>query len=614
MRGARRRQQRGSALIAAVAMVAIMAVLGMALLAMVDVQSVAANRERTADRAFNLAEAVVNLQAGVFSQAWPAALPFTCEGALTGPAGGTSTASADCASATLVAGSLAGVDLAGSTWRMTATDAGDGRIRVRASATTVGARAGSRAAEAVIARRSAPALPVGYSVIANNFSGELGLTLNQVTNISLLRGLLGDRRLIQGGKVALRCGLLNGALQPGHDPNVCVTGALSLAGPNGLGGLGDILGLQAIVNYGYATAATPAVMASLRSQAAARGTLRATVGHGAECLPGTVAADAVVYIDRVGAGDGTCTITLPAGTTATVGAVIVDRGRIVVRGSGAGTQPGVLRGAVWAMNTQAISAGDLITLTGAVQVRGAVVADGVTGTVGLRPGPNPGTPAALQAEQIAEDITETESELGGLTQAQLDQLALATAAAVAARQATEAQMALNPGYNAAGCPALSTRPVWTAHIASLNTLVTRLDALAAAMAPIPALAAERTKVLAERAKVATQRDKLVNQPCVNIVIGLLQFVTGVLGDVLDVVTGPLTTVLTGVTSLVATLVTDLTATLNGLVTDLDTLLGDVLGGLTTQGMIVHEPAAIAGLRADGGAGVVADSFRQVAVE
>jgi len=613
-RRARRRQQRGSALVAAVAMVAIMAVLGMALLAMVDVQTVAANRERTADRAFNLAEAVVNLQAGVFSQAWPAALPFTCEGTITGPGGGTSTPSADCAPATLVAGSLAGVDLAGSAWRMTATDAGDGRIRVRASATTVGPRAGGRAAEAVIARRSAPALPVGYSVIANNFSGELGLTLNQVTNISILRGLLGDHRLIQGGKVALRCGLLNGALQPGHDPNVCVTGALGLTGPNGLGGLGDILGLQSIVNYGYETAATPAVMASLRTQASARGTLRTTVSHGAECLPGPVASDAVVYIDRVGAGDGACTITLPAGTTTTVGAVIVDRGRIVVRGSGAGTQPGVLSGAVWGMNTQGIAGGDLVTLTGAVQVRGAVVADGVTGTVGLRPGPNPGTPAAIQAEEIAEDITETEGELGGLTQTQLDQLATLIGDAEAKRLAADTARTTRP-YPARGCPVLSAAPDHSVLISRLDALSASLLAVINAATPLPGTAPFVTQLTTERAKVIQERDKLPNpSPCV--LLGLDQILDG-LFDALGSVLGGVTGLLVGPSGLLAhvqNLVTTLTGTLNGLISDLDTLLGDALGGLTTQGMIIHEPAAIAGLRADGGAGVVADSFRQVAME
>ncbi len=611
MRSARR-GERGSALVAAVAMVAIMSVLGLAMLAMVDVQTAASNRERAADRAFNLAEAVVNLQARTFGAAWPQALPLVCEGTITGPEGGGSTPSPHCVDAALVAGSMGGVDLAGSGWRMSAEAAGPERIRVRVSASTVGPRASDRAVEAVVATRSAGAVPAGYGVIANNFSGELGLTLNQVTNISLLRGVLGDHRLVQGGKIALRCGLLNGALQPGHDANVCVTGALSLAGPNGLGGLGDILGLQSIVNYGYETAATPAVMASLRSQALTAGTLRTSVAHNAQCLPAGTGPGDIIYIDQVGAGDGTCLITVPAGTTTQVGAVVVDRGRIEVRGQGSALQTGVLRGVVWGMNRQAIASGDLITIRGAAQVRGAVIADGTTGTVGLRPGANPGSPQAAQAEQIAQDINEAEGDLGGLTQAQLDQLAALIADAEAKRAAAEAARTRVP-YPQRSCPILTAAPNHTAVINSLTALAASLDTLIAATNALPGAGSYAAQLATERNKVLTERDKLPHpSPCV--LLGLDQILAGlfdVLGGVLTGVTGLLVGP-NGLLAYVTNLVTSLTGTITGLITNLDTLLSDVLGGLVTQGMVIHDPQVVADLRAHGAPGIEAGSFRQVA--
>lgn len=613
----RRAGQRGSALVAAIAMVAIMSVLGLALLAMVDVQTAASNRERAADRAFNIAEAVVNLQTRTFGAAWPPSLPLVCEGTITGTGGGTSTDSPDCVDAALVAGSLGAVDLAGSSWEMTATDAGDGRIRLRVSASTVGPRASDRAVQAVISTRSAAAVPAGYGVIANNFSGELGLTLNQVTNIGLLRGVLGDHRLVQGGRIALRCGLLNGALQPGHDPNVCVTGALSLAGPNGLGGLGDILGLQSIVNYGHETAATPAVMASLRAQAEDAGTLRTSVAHGAQCLPAGTGPGDIVYVDQVGAGDGTCLITLPAGTTTRVGGIVVDRGRIEVRGSGSGSQPGVLQGVVWGMNRQAIASGDLITVRGAAQVRGAVIADGTTGTVGLRPGANPGSAEQLQAEQMAGDLTDAEGELGGLSQAQLDQLATLIADAEAARAAVDAARTANPYPNAAcswvlGLP-VGFRVNHSVLVSRLDALIASLDAVIGAASALPGAGSYVTQLTTERGKIATERAKFA-QPTACVLLALDQILAGVF-DLLGGVLGGVTGLLVGPNGLLAyvqNLVTSLTGTVTGLISDLDTLLGDVLGGLTTQGMIVHDPQVVAGLRAHGAPGIEADSFRQVA--
>lgn len=612
--GLRRRDQRGSALVAAVAMVAIMAVLGMAMLAVVDVQTAASNRERAADRAFNLAEAVVNLQARVFGAHWPETLPLECEGSITGPGAGTATDSPYCADAALVAGSLTGADLSGSSWRMTATDLGDERIRVRVSASTVGPEASDRAVEAVIATRSAQAVPAGYSIIANNFSGELGLTVNQVTNISLLRLVLGDHRLVQGGKIALRCGLLNGALQPGHDPNICVTGALSLAGPNGLGGLGSILGLQSIVNYGYDTAATPAVMASLRSQAEVNGTLRTAVAHNAQCLPAGTGPDDIVYIDRVGSGDGTCLITLPAGTTTRVGAVIVENGRIEVRGQGSPFQVGVLRGVVWGMNRQAIPSGDLITIRGAAQVRGAVIADGTTGTVGLRPGLNPGSAEAAQADGMAEDLNEAEEQLGGISQEQINTLAALIAEADAKRAAVEAARTKTP-YPQRSCPILLTAPDHGPLINSLTGLANALDAVIAAAAPLPGTASYVADLTAERNKVIAQRDALPN-PATCVLLGLDQILGGLLGlvggllvGVVDLLLGP-----NGLLAYVVNLVDSLIGTINTLVSNLGTLLTDVLGGLFNQGMVVYEPEVIAGLRAHGAPGIEADSFRQVAAD
>lgn len=608
------RRQRGSALISAVALTAIMTVMGLATLALVGSQIVASSRERAADRSFDLAESIAHLQVGAFNEAWPASPSFTCEGAVTAPGVGTSTDAPECVPADLVAANLAGVDLTGARWTVEGSDGGDGRIRMRVEASTAGPDASERAVEALVDRRSAQALPAGYAVLANAFSGELGIALNQVSNVAVLQHLLGNHKLIRNGRIGLRCNLIHGPITASSDPNTCVMGALSLAGPNGMPGIAAILGLSAITNYGHPSAATPAVMDALRAQAADAGTLRTSVSHGSECAAAPLDEDAIIYVDQVGAGDGTCTVTLPVGSTTEVRALIVDRGRILVRGAGEGTEPGVLRGIVWARNGQEAASGDIIRLAGAVQVRGTVVVDGFNGTVGLRPSPNAATATEIQADSMAEEIDQTHDALTSLTQAQFDLASQHMADVDAARALAEQARNASP-YPQRSCPLLQTGPDHGPLIGHLDDLAGALDALIGTAQGLPGTETYVSQLEALRQSVADERDALPSPaPCV--LLGLDQILAG-LFDVLDGVLVSVTDLLFGSEGLLAYLQglpITLQETLDEQTGNLGQLLTNPLGAISSDGMVIYDADAVGRLRADGAAGMLADSFRQVPVD
>lgn len=606
-------RQRGSALISAVALTAIMGVLGLATLGLVTSQIVAAHRERTADASFNLAESIAHLQVAAFNESWPSALPLTCEGAIGAP-GGAPAQPDGCVTPELVQASLAGADLQGASWQVRVGDDGDGILRMRVQAATVGPDATERAVEARVDKRSAQALPAGYVIIANAFSGELGLTLNNVSNVAILQHLLGNHKLIRDGKIGLRCNLVHGPITADSDPNTCVMGALSLAGPNGLPGIAAILGLSAITNYGHPSAATPAVMAALRAQAERAGTYRSVVAHEAECFDGPLDADTMVYVDQVGAGDGTCTVTVPVGTTVEAGAIIVNRGRILVRGSGEGTLPGVARTVVWAMNGQQAPSGDIVRLAGAIQVRGMVVVDGFTGTVGLKPAPNAATATQIQADSLAGEVDDAYDALTGLTQEQFDTAAVLIADVDAKRALAEQARNASP-YPQRSCPLLHAAPDHQTLITRLGDLAASLQALIDHVGTLPGTESYVAQMAALRADTLAERDKLPNPaPCV--LLGLDQILAG-LFDVLDGVLGSVTGLLFGQDGLLAYL-QELPITLEQELTNkknnLGQLLTNPLGALTSDGMAIYDPDVVGRLRAEGAAGMVADSFRQVPVE
>jgi hypothetical protein len=606
-----RSRQRGSALIAAVALTAIMAVLGLATLGLVSGQMVASSRERTADGSFNLAESVAHLQVAAFSHSWPASLPLECDGVIS--AGELAEAEPGCVPPGLVAASLAGVDLTGASWAVRADDAGGGRIRLRVSASTVGPEATDRAVEALVDKRSAQALPAGYVIIANAFSGELGIALNSVSNVAILQQMLGNHKLIRDGKIGLRCNLIHGPITSDSDPNTCVMGALGLSGPSGMPGIPAIIGPNALTNYGHPSAATPAVMGALRARAEEAGTMREQVAHGAACFDGPMTADTVVFVEQVGAGDGTCTVDLPVGTTTEVGAVVVNRGRLLIRGVGEGTLPGVLRGVVWAMNGQQATSGDIIRLAGAVQVRGMVVVDGFAGTVGLRPSPNDATATQIQADSMAEEVNEAYDALAGLTQAQFD-LAASRIAGVEADRALVAAARNATPYPERNCSQGQRGPDHQELRNRLGDLANSLQSLMTGIQSLPGIDPYVTQLASLRASVLAERDALPHPaPCQS---ATMEAILAGAFDGIDEVLGGIAVTLSangGLLGYLQSLPITLEEQWDTKKKNLGQLLTNPLGAITSDGMVIYDAEAVGRLRVEGAAGMVADSFRQIPV-
>jgi len=384
----RRRAQQGWALATFMVMVAIMMAIGLATLAIVDSQSRASGSERTQASAFSLAEGAMNAQAFMLSRAWPdtsaAAFSTSCTQA-------TAAGTAGCPAQSWLSQSFTGGDYSGATWQtdvrddggaysslwsdaaLTAQPAwdqnGDGELWVRATAVVAGR---TRTVVERVQINRTPAFPQGYATIAGRFSTDLGVALNQVVASPLLTGIIGNHQLISGGKLGLRCGLLSG----------CVTGAFSVLTEAGLGSLlaNDIL------QYGPTAAASGDVIAQLRQRALAAGTYYANVASGAACpSPPAGVTNAIIFVEQVGNGDQTCTVTLSGGATTQVRALIVNNGRVTFTGTG------TYQGVVYAVNAQRASLGDsareVVSIQSNAKVRGMVLADGTGGSIGIYPPP-----------------------------------------------------------------------------------------------------------------------------------------------------------------------------------------------------------------------------------
>jgi hypothetical protein len=384
----RRRGQEGWAIATFMVMVAVMLAIGLATLAIVDSQSRASGSERTQASAYSLAEGAMNAQAFMLSRAWPdsasAAFTTSCTQA-------TASGTAGCPSQSWLTQSFTGGDYSGATWQTDVRDDGgaystlwsdaalasqpawdqngDGELWVRAKAVVAGRT--RTVVERVQINRTA-AFPQGYATIAGRFSTDLGVALNQVVASPLLTGIIGNHQLISGGKLGLRCGLLSG----------CVTGAFSVLNEAGLGSLlaNDIL------QYGPTAAVSGDVIAQLRQRALAAGTYYANVASGAACpSPPAGVTDAIIFVEQVGNGDQTCTVTLSGGATTPVRALIVNNGRVAFTGTG------TYQGVVYAVNAQRASLGDsareVVSIQSNAKVRGMVLADGTGGAIGIYPPP-----------------------------------------------------------------------------------------------------------------------------------------------------------------------------------------------------------------------------------
>jgi hypothetical protein len=383
--GPRRRGQEGWALATFMMLVAIMLMIGLAMLTIVDTQTRASGVERTRVSAFTVAEGAMNAQAFMLSRAWPdsSALAFgqSCTQSTTGTTG--------CPDQTWLARSFTGGDYANVTWQTDVRDNGgsygsvwddaalasqpawdqnaDGQLWVRSRAMLAGR---TRTLVQRVQINRTPAFPQGYATVVGRFSTDLGVTLNQVVASPLLTGIIGNHKLISGGKLGLRCGILSG----------CVTGAFAVLTQVGL----SSLLANDVVQYGLTSAVSADVVSQLRQRALAAGTYYSSVASGAACpSPPGGTTTAIIFVEQVGTGDQTCTVTLSGGGTVQVRALVVNNGRVTFTGTG------TYQGIVYAVDAQRATLGDgareVVRIESNAKVRGMVAVDGAGGGLGIYP-------------------------------------------------------------------------------------------------------------------------------------------------------------------------------------------------------------------------------------
>jgi hypothetical protein len=359
--------ERGSVLLTALLSTLVMLALGLALLAIVDVQANESGTERTRDQAFNLSEAALTNEAFVLGRNWPgsAASAPVVPGTVTA-CGDDALAFGSTLGTTLPAGSAAAVlqsnlnaaytdaAYAGATWALTVCD-DDGtntawsdtllanvnwdqnhndKVWVRARA-TVGGR--PRTLVALVQGLKSEALDARYGLVAGGMGDDLGATVNALTTNdgvlgSVLSSLLNTTPTVTGdpappagteksGVTGIRCGLA--------DLKASATG-LQLCTAGTIAALGAIPLAQTLL-VGSEVEQFPSLLAStnaigqLRDQAKASGTYtavsdgaapttRATLLNGTKdgvpasvpacTITGTPNKNTVVFIEQVGAGTG----------------------------------------------------------------------------------------------------------------------------------------------------------------------------------------------------------------------------------------------------------------------------------------------------------------------
>ncbi|HEX4344476.1 MAG TPA: hypothetical protein VHZ31_02840, partial [Solirubrobacteraceae bacterium] len=258
-----REDQRGSALITAILATALMLALGTALLSIVDTEASQSAGERTRDRAFNLAESVLNSEAFVLGRSWPASTPtpnpVTCSvsGAGFGDTLGSTSPTPTAATARLKANldaSYTDAAYSGATWQVNICDNttgsnvwsssllgnpswdsnNDNKVWVHAQATVGGL---TRVVVGLVQTRTTNPLSSKFGLVSGAMSDDLSATTAAITNASVLSGLkngllntyppvAADTSPLvpvgTSGVTGVRCGLLSQVGQL----KTCVSGAL----------------------------------------------------------------------------------------------------------------------------------------------------------------------------------------------------------------------------------------------------------------------------------------------------------------------------------------------------------------------------------------------------
>ena len=439
----RTKNEEGWVLVTSIVLLGIMLAIGLALLSVADTQSQASGKQRQGDSAFNYAEGALNSTAFLLSRSWPDDASLTPNGttavcgsqSLTGTIGTTagatladriqnqltqsfgSSGSSDYPTARTswkvnicddTPGSTAWSDTTMTTaaaWdangalTVTATDPTSGqpytykvrRLWIRAQATVSGR---TRAVVGLVQVPVKPALPSRYAALAGGFSSDLmtgvnslltGSTLTPVTTLLLSQHKLyaGDTTVPGGGKLGIRCGLLS--------TPPCVTGGAfaALSTTN----LGALLLANDVVQYGSPTAVSNAVLDGFRRDAKLKGYYHATEAAGTPCIPSsdTSPAGKTVFVENVGSGDDSCTIS----SSVAAKMLVVVNGRVKITGpattptagSPATTFSGVIYDAFAQGNrSPAPSAEKVVSMTGYSSVLGAVYIDG-SGKLDVQPPP-----------------------------------------------------------------------------------------------------------------------------------------------------------------------------------------------------------------------------------
>lgn len=420
---ARLRAESGSALLTTLIAITVMLALGLALLALTDVQARESGVERTRDHAFNLAESVLTSEAFALGRAWPttgtaapsgtgaAGSPGACSATGFGATLGT-TAPAGSATARIqpnLSASYGDPEYSAATWTVNVCDDigeatvwsdslltggswnydfnENNRMWVRVRSTV---RGKTRTLVGLVDVGSTGALPPDFALINGSMGVDFpsavgsptGGLLGDVTNF-----LFGEDHPLVDGRVGIRCGV--------HDPDItedCLGGDLtSLSG----GLLGSTFQTNQYSRYPAETAVSPDAIAQFRSQAIATGTYVATTTGATSgsspptCTkPTAVGPSTIWFIEQVGTGDQYCSIS--ASTSPVPKMIVVGRGRLVIRGtnSDAGT---TLNSVVYGLNLQRAApdsvspAREVIRIDQTAKVRGAVFVDGKSGQVGMYP-------------------------------------------------------------------------------------------------------------------------------------------------------------------------------------------------------------------------------------
>lgn len=445
--------ERGSVVITALLVMAIMIPIGLALLAIVDTQAQESGRERTRDRAFNLADSALHSAAVIMGRgAWPATAGSAPSN--TGPTG----TSMDCGLASYGAtlgdptndgsataklqpnlnASYDDASYAGATWQINVCDNdltspgpeiwredllstsrnfdrnGDGLVWVRSEAAVDGRR---RVLAALVRVEEEPAFSSKYGIITGRLNAEVRNTAGELLSGDLLSAardsLLGNDPLVApdpaadtspptSGVTAVRCGALEG----------CLAGALgglsSTSTP-----LSTFIGGGKLEQTTSLTATSAATIGQLKQQAINSGTYVAT-NDGSESpssppactIPSAANANTVVYIDQVGTsgtagttggpGDQHCVLDVTENRT--MKALVIGSGRVVLRGDNTTASGSVntFRGLLYALNTQRESLGDaaqpgreVVRIDRGAHVVGGIAADGKSAQVGIYPPPTP---------------------------------------------------------------------------------------------------------------------------------------------------------------------------------------------------------------------------------